>query len=97
MYTFFAGASSEYDSASGDVSEFCPSHEDEITDESAELSTEELVIGYPNHCPTQKHQSEALLSSVQSNSFSDSVSLFGKRRQGVWELHALHRRNVLYL
>ena len=43
---FSADDSSSDDSASSDASEFCPSHEDETSDESAELSsTEESEFG----------------------------------------------------
>ena len=62
------------------MSEFCPSHEDETTDESAEfLSTEESEFGCqdnPDYCPTHQHQCKTVVSSVQSNSFSGSLSLF---------------------
>ena len=60
-------------SGSSEVSEFCPSHEDETTDESADFSlTDESQFGCednPDHCPTQQHQCKTVAFSVQSNSF----------------------------
>ena len=87
VFLFSAGDSADDDSASSDVSEFCPSHE---TDESAEfLSTEESEFGCkdnPDYCPTHQHQCKTVVSSVQSNSSSGSLSVFiddGPESQGV--------------
>ncbi len=98
---FFAGESSDYDSASSAVSEFCP-HEDETTDESAEFSTEESVIG----CQDNPEQNIVLHNNISVRQWyllcraTASLALFlclANVPQRVWELLALHRRNVKYL
>ena len=76
---FSADDSSSDDSASSDASEYCPSHEDETSDESAELlSTEESEFGCqdsPDYCPTHQHQCKTVVSSVQSSSSSGTLSV----------------------
>ena len=76
---FSADDSSSDDSASSDASGFCPSHEDETSDESAELlSTEESEFGCqdnPDYCPTHQHQCKTVVSSVQSSNFSGNLSV----------------------
>ena len=76
---FSADDSSSDDSASSDASEYCPSHEDETSDESAELLlTEESEFGCqdnPDYCPTHQHQCKTVVSSVQSSSSWHSVSV----------------------
>lgn len=51
------------------MSEYCPSNEDETTDESAGESEFD-------YCPTRQKQCKTVVSSVQDNSLSGSVSLF---------------------
>ena len=76
---FSADDSSSDDSASNDASEYCPLHEDEISNESAELlSTEASEFGCqdnPDYCPTHQHQCKTVVSSVQSSSSSDTLSV----------------------
>ena len=76
---FSADDSSSDDSASSDASEYCPSHEDETCDESAELlSTEESEFGCqdnPDYCPTHQHKCKTVVSSVQSSSSSSNLSV----------------------
>ena len=64
------------DSASSDASEFCPSHEDETSDESAELlSTEESEFGCQDNPDYYQHQCKTVVSSVQSSSSSGTLSV----------------------
>ena len=67
------------DSASSDASQYCPSHEDETSDESAELLlTEESEFGCqdnPDYCPTHQHQCKTVVSSVRSSSSSGTLSV----------------------
>ena len=73
---FSADDSSSDDSASSDTSEYCPSHEDETSNESAELLlTEQSEFGFQDnsdYCPTHQHQ---LVSAVQSSSSSGTLSV----------------------
>ena len=59
--------------------QFCQSHEDETSDESAELlSTEESEFGCQDnqdYCPTHQHQCKTVVSSVQSSSSSGTLSV----------------------
>ena len=69
--------SSSDDSASSDASEFCPLHEDETSNESAEhLLTEESEFSCqdnPDYCPIHQHQCTTVVSSVQSSSSSGTL------------------------
>ena len=73
---FSADDSSSDDSAS---TEYCPLHEDETSDVSAELlSTEESEFGCqdnPDYCSTYQHQCNTMVSSVQSSSSSGTLSV----------------------
>ena len=74
---FFADDSSSDDSASSDASEDCPTHEDETSDESAELlSTEESEFGCQDnldYCPTHQHQCKTVVEGPESQEVARSA------------------------